>query len=453
DDIGIISTPPYTGPTDDGTAWSLQPDSLIDPSSAVPYNMPNLMSFASGAKQMNYMYATPSCAPSRAQLLTGRYPFSNGIVFPAFPSDSAASSQYPGSGYLADSILTYANYLQDLGYYTGFGGKYNLRYGIADIQAQSQGEDAYNDMVQQQMLHLNQHGFDTTFGPAHFQTVSQGDSIYKGGLALIGNTVDYHPAFADSMFFPYLLQDWALQFIETQQETEKPYYLHYCFGLIHDSDPEAFAGMTDSEEFAAKIELADSIIGTLLSMVENDSNTVVIIAGDNGTETFTSNFGPGYATVHQGDTIPGGKLTYQSRGSRVPFLIRWPGQLDNQPYNELVDFADVFGTIYEIAGGSGSLPPLDGQSFLHAISDGKLGTPQPVRQAVYSQMQREGFVADKKYLYLVEDVYNDTTGSWYDIQSSPQIDVPISASDVPVDEQQKLEAFFETLGTRGMAEN
>ena len=454
DDIGIISTPPYSSTNDSGSVWSLTPDSVPDLSSVEPYGTPQISNFVAHAKQLNYMYATPSCAPSRAQLLTGQYPYSTGITFPGWQGDSAASPQYPGTGYLANSVGTYANQLQKLGYHTGFGGKYNQRYGITDETAQSYGIDSFNTMVHNQMVHLNRHGFDETFGPSHIDTIINNDTIYRGGTALIGNTVDYHPKWADDQLFPTMLKDWGVHFINTQEESGTPYYLHYCLGLIHDSDPEAFPNMTDAEEWAMKLQLADSIIGELLAQIDDDSNTVVIIAGDNGTETYTSNFGPGYATSYYSDTIPGGKLTYQSRGSRVPFMIRWPGVIDSTPYTELVDFTDVFGTIYEIAGGTqaDTLPNLDGQSFLYQITDSTVGDSTNVpRTMVYSQMQNSGFVANKRYLYVVEDVYSDTSGSWFDISSSPQVDVPIATSTVPQSTQDSLVGYFQSLGTIGLA--
>ena len=461
DDIGIISTPPYSSSTDRATAWSLLNHTPhIDPRTAEPYTTSHINQFAAEAKRLNYMYATPSCAPSRAQLLTGQYPFNTGIIFPAFGShdcttpDSAATPQYPGTGYLANSEITYANKLQELGYYTGFGGKYNLRYGMTDSIAQAQGEDCYNEMVHNQMLHLNAHGFDETFGPTSIDIIKNGnDTVYSGGLALIGNTVAYHPLYADDQFFPTMLLDWGTAFIKKRKQENQPYYLHYCLGLIHDSAPEAFPYMSDSEEFAAKVQLADTIIGEIWRLVKDDPNTVVIIAGDNGTETYTSDFGPGYATSYHQDTIPGGKLTYESRGSRVPFLIRWPNMIDTAPYDALVDFTDVFGTIYEMAGGTGVVEDVDGRSFLHAITNGKKGKNYPPRQAIFSQMQEGGFVANKNYLFKIEDVYSDSTGRWFDISSSPNRDKPIKVHSVNPADREMLKRYYLSLGTIGLAKN
>ena len=100
DDIGIISTPPYGG------------SGVKEGDHIIPLETPNIDTFATNAMTFTHVYATPSCAPSRAQLMTGQYPFQTEMVWPAYPSDH----------FLADSEVTIANILADQGYRTAFGG-------------------------------------------------------------------------------------------------------------------------------------------------------------------------------------------------------------------------------------------------------------------------------------------------------------------------------------------
>ena len=274
--------------------------------------------------------------------------------------------------------------------------------------------------------------------------------------AVIGNTVDYFPPFLDG-FFPDTLHQWAMEFVQKHESGSDPYYLHYCFGMIHDynlyaelklKDP----AITQAEVFAMKVHLVDSMIKEVLALVDPDS-TLVIIAGDNGTESFKSSFGPGYATAYHGTGIPGGKLTMESHGSRVPFMLSWPGVIKtNNDYDEMVDFADVFGTMVELAGGQDTFPSLNGNSFLYQISNDSLGTDYTPRKYVYSQLQGQGFVASIDTLMLVDNVYNPQTVSWYDISSSPYQDQFLDSTSVDSCQGNPMWSYFEELGTIGLCE-
>lgn len=231
--------------------------------------------------------------------MTGRYPFRTGIVWPEYPlgesldrqitNDTAASQSTPGTGYLDTSEIGIAETLEST-YNTGFGGKWNLRYGVPNGYADSRSRSVYWTAVDNQKDHLNSFGFQETFG---YEAATSDTLPY----ALIGNTVDYFPPQLQEdadPFFPDKLNAWAVSFIHDKASDTKPFYLHYCLGLIHDSGHVAFPirAKTDKhfdrhKNFAEKVVHTDKMIGNVLKALKDagvEENTLVIIAGDNGTE-------------------------------------------------------------------------------------------------------------------------------------------------------------------------
>ena len=395
DDIGIISTPAYSANIEGAPIVSASKDTGYvqngGQNDLYAYTTPNINKLASESLVFSKMYATPLCAPSRGQLMTGLYPFQTGIVYPAFPPRKdgeivwdfgPATPEDPGSGYLDPSFTTYPKMLRDQGqYYTGFGGKWNLRWGVPNSTADIQ--TFYDSLVIEQAEHLDDCGFTNIYNPNAY-------------TALIGNTVDYYPPQleADSSnnenYFPYSLNAWAHDFLEDAksklQSEGKPFYLHYCAGLIHDDDFVAIPGYpspppSDEVHFANKIHIVDSLIGTVITKIENDpvlsKNTILIVAGDNGTE-YT------YNTMYRNQLTEGGKFSTITHGSNVPFIINWPGTLSPGTYTPLADFADIHATITDIAGVSDPSVTTSGTSFLENM---KLPSSErkETRSYIYSQ--------------------------------------------------------------------
>ncbi len=82
---------------------------------------PNIDSIADAGMMFENAFSCPSCAPTRAQFLTGRYPFRTGITYPTLPNGPLSTT----------SETTLATLLKNSGYSTGLAGKWNLRYGSA----------------------------------------------------------------------------------------------------------------------------------------------------------------------------------------------------------------------------------------------------------------------------------------------------------------------------------
>ncbi len=382
DDIGVISTPPYSANLDGSQVVSASLDTgyVKNGASYHPYTTPNINKLASESLVFTKMYSTPLCAPSRGQIMTGLYPFQTGVVFPAYSGNVPASPENPGSGPLNPDFTTYPKHLKESAdYFTGFGGKWNLRWGISDFEADhDEGPYPYSAMVDSQRVHLNRCGFTETFNPN----------------ALIGHTIDYYPPQLHNKppgYLPFAINTWAQEFLEAAktniQMNDQPFYLHYCPGLIHDEGNAVhnIPGYSDNGSsdihFGNKIHVVDSLIGLVIDKVQNDpflsKNTIIIVAGDNGTEE-------AYTTKYRGNDTPGGKYSPKSYGSNVPFIVNWPGTLSAGTYSQLADFADIHATITDIAGIGSTSSNTSGVSFL-ANMKLPASSRTEIRNYIYSQ--------------------------------------------------------------------
>lgn len=437
DDLGMSSIPYCGNPANGAHGWT-----SLDPNGddSIPYELPNITAFAQESRVYTNMYATALCAPSRGELITGRYPFRNGLVYPQWAMNLGAAPYCPNNldsnnaittalGYLNTNQVGYPAVLQAMGYNTAFGGKWNLRFGqtMCQMDGKDGGDSAsYMDsLVPLQAAHLNAMGFDQTFGP----------------VALLGNTIDYYPPQLENagglsqQYLSNTLQNWMETTLIKGRASGQPQYIHYCFGLIHDpyggapceeygySPPPSDSGDTDIDSvWAAKVEEVDLLIGQFVQLIDsldsvNGTSTLIIVAGDNGTED-------NYYSNYNGSWVPGGKATNTSNGSRVPFMVRWPGTVNPGIDLTLADFTDIFPTMVELAGGTNALNSLvsqgnpgyvptfisgtnapmtsqsyvlDGQSLLYEMTNGKWGAKISPRQAVYAQYQANGLLANAGY--------------------------------------------------------
>ncbi|MBD80134.1 MAG: hypothetical protein CL840_14570 [Crocinitomicaceae bacterium] len=399
DDLGMISTPLYSKNKDSKVGYVFSNPKDPKPGS---YTTPNMDLVASQGVRFNNMYATPLCATSRAELMTGRYTFRNNMIYPAYPYPTKFPATDTSVGFLdTNANLCYPKVLKQQGYKTAFGGKWNMRYGRPNTVLDTM-ISRVDHNVKQQREHLQHCGFDLTFGP---------DST-----ALLGAMVDYYPPQMNGKYFPYQLNEWMVNYIKNAKSNE-PFYLHYCLGLIHDSyspnygngkivplPPGQDTNMSKAENWATRMNIVDTLIGNVLQALSDsglDTNTIVIIAGDNGTEN-------NYYTLYEDRILQGGKGTLDYYGSRVPFIVKWPNHIDsNIEYNELADFSDVFTTMVELSDGQKMVDKwinahdsnyvLDGFSFLQNITNGTDSLNNPIRDYVYSQFCNSAFVANKSF--------------------------------------------------------
>ena len=286
---------------------------------------PHLNALATGGTRCTNAYVScPVCSPTRAGLLTGRYQQRFGHEFnPGQQQDEAAREAFG----LPLTEITLANQLKRAGYKTGIVGKWHLGFSQRFLPAQR--------------------GFDESFGflgGAHtYLPATEGK---KSGIFRNGEEIDETEYLTDAFARE------GVSFIE--RNAPNPFFLYLTFNAVHaplDTRPdklEQFKHITDSKRrsYAAMLSSLDDAVGRVLGQLDKSGvaqNTVVFFISDNG--------GPTQANGSLNTPLNGVKATVWEGGIRVPFVVRWPGQVPaDQTYDQSVIAIDIFATASAVAG-------------------------------------------------------------------------------------------------------
>ena len=277
---------------------------------------PNLDQMANEGARFSHFYAGgPTCSPSRASLMTGRYPVRTGIPRVLDPDEAVG---------LPKSETTIAQMLKPAGYNTMAIGKWHL------------GTPA-------EFLPTNR-GFDEYYGVPN--------SIDMAPRPLMHNLdVIEQPANLASLTERYTQQ--AINFIDRAQSQPFFLFLAHSFPHIPYVASAPFAGGSGEGSYGDTIQEIDASVGRVIQALQRngiDQNTLVM---------FTSDHGPWY----QGSTggLRGRKGEIWEGGMRVPFLARYPALIPpNQVVNGLASNLDVLPTVASLAGATLPVNPLDG---------------------------------------------------------------------------------------------
>ncbi len=327
---------------------------------------PNLDKLAEGGAVLDQFYAQPMCTPTRAALLTGRYPVRYGLQTGVIP----ASGTY---GLAKDEWLL-PQALKSAGYSTAIIGKWHL--GHAD--------KAYWP---------RQRGFDHQYGPLigeidYFTHEASGKTDWYRN-----NEVLKEPGYSTT-----LLGNDAVDLIESH-DPSKPLFLYLAFNAAHtpyQAPEEYLAKYKDIEDpsrraYAGSITAMDDQIGRVVAALEKKKmreNTLIVFMSDNGgtrNPLFTGAIADVSKTKIPCDNGPyrEGKGTVYEGGTRVVALANWPGRIPaGVVVDEMIHTVDWFPTLATLGGGSmAESKPLDGLDVWQTISAGK---PSPRTELVYN---------------------------------------------------------------------
>lgn len=306
-----------------------------------------------GIRFTQFYSAAPVCSPSRAGLLTGRWPVLAGV-----PSNCA--SQKGAAGALPAAQYTIAEAFREAGYATAHVGKWHLGYTPETSP--------------------NAQGFLTSFGHmggcidnySHFFFWS-GPNTHDLWL----NGIEIH---REGEFFPDLMANEAIAFIE--QNYQQPFFLYYALNSPHypyQGEAKWLEHFNDlpypRNLYAAFLASQDDRIGRLLDCLDQldiRDQTIVVFQSDNGHSTEErAHYGGGSAGPYRG-----AKFSLFEGGIRLPAIISWPGTLpQGQKRSQVGHACDWFPTLLDLAG----LPPtqatLDGKSLKPVLMDAKSPSP------------------------------------------------------------------------------
>lgn len=315
-------------------------------------NTPNIDKLYAQSTRFTDFHASPTCAPTRAALMSGRAPFKNGVTHTILERER-----------MTLSATTIAELLKEAGYTTGIFGKWHLG-----------DEDPYQPQNR---------GFDEVFihgagGIGQNYPGSQGAVPGTGYFSPIikhNGVFEQTKGYCTDVFFQQ-----TLGWIKEQSDAKKPFFAYLAPNAPHgpyivaQQYKNLFKDKVKSEKVAAFLGMIvniDENMGRLMEKMEEWNlvdNTLLIFLTDNGSAQGSKVYNAG---------MKGGKGTTSEGGARVPLFMRWPGQIEaGIDVDRLARHVDLFPTLAEMAGAS--IPTgldLDGRSLLPLIED-----PDPAAQ-------------------------------------------------------------------------
>lgn len=291
------------------------------------FETPNLDRMAEEGMRFTSFYVAASvCTPSRAALLTGRYPMRVGLPSVIFPRHEIG---------LNTEEVTIAELLKQENYATQAVGKWHL--------------GAHPDFFP------TNHGFDNFFGLPYSSDMSpKAENNPRDEerqqfplLPLIEDTtiVEREP---DQAKLIQRYTERAIEFIDEHQE--QSFFLYYAHSLPHVPlySSESFEGTTEQGLYGDVIREIDWSVGQILSALEERKlrkKTLVVFTSDNGPWLVFGNHGGSSGKFREG------KITTFEGGHRVPAIISWPGRIPaGKVSDKVITSMDLFPTIADLTG-------------------------------------------------------------------------------------------------------
>jgi len=304
---------------------------------------PHLDRMASeGQRWTNFYAAANVCTPSRAALLTGRWPVRNGMT-----SDRRRVLTAQAAGGLPLAEITLAEVLKAEGYRTACIGKWHLGHRPQFLPTR-QGFDIFygtpysNDEQPAEAWQKAFHRRDYWNTPLFYEPRSE-----YWDIPLMENEREIERPVAQSTLTQKATER-ALNFI--QSSDDEPFFLYLAYHMPHVPlfvSPE-FQGRSEGGIYGDVIEELDAAVGQILNHLRNEAlaeNTLVLFTSDNGPWTVFGTHG-GSAGRLRGD-----KGSTWEGGNRVPAIFWWPGRIS--PGTELGIGAgvDLMATVAALSGG------------------------------------------------------------------------------------------------------
>ena len=316
---------------------------------------PNIDKLASGGARLEQFYAQPMCTPTRAALMTGRYPFRYGLQTAVIPSSHTYG--------LSTEEFLLPQALKDAGYSTAIVGKWHL--GHADKK-----------------YWPRQRGFDYQYGPLigeidYFTHQQHGVTDWFRNNEVVN----------EEGYSTTLLGNDAVRLIN-EHKGDKPFYMYLAFNAPHtpyQAPPEyldQYKNIADPSRraYAASITAMDDQIGRVVAALEAKGlrdNTLIVFQSDNGgtrDAMFAGEIDSSKVVIPcDNGPFRNGKASLYEGGTRVVSLANWPGHIKpGTTIDEMIHVTDMYPTIASLAGASTEkCKPLDGVNQWPTISEGK----------------------------------------------------------------------------------
>jgi arylsulfatase A-like enzyme len=330
---------------------------------ATDLKSPNIDKLIAAGMRFDNFYANcPVCSPTRASLMTGRYPDLVGV--PGVIRTHVADNW----GHLLPQAVLLPQVLKRAGYHTALVGKWHL--GLASPNTPNErGFDHFHgflgDMMDDYYSH-RRHGFNYM-------------RLNDKEIAPEGHATD-------------LFTQWAIDYLrERSPKKEQPFFLYLAYNAPHApiQPPSEWLQRVRQREsgiderrakLVALIEHLDAGVGKVMEVLKETG------LGDNTLVIFTSDNGGQLSTGATNGPLRAGKGDMYEGGIRVPMCAAWPGRTPPGSRSDRVALTmDLFPTLCEAAGVRIE-HPIDGGSILPTLT----GKPQGQNDRILFWVRREG---------------------------------------------------------------
>lgn len=355
---------------------------------ATDVRTPHIDSLAADGMLFTTMRANCTvCSPSRAALLTGRDPDRVGV--PGVIRTQSENSW----GYFDPSVPTLADELKKAGYHTAIVGKWHL------------GLESPNTPNERGFDHF--HGFLGDMMDSYLDHLRHGNNY----LRLNGEVIEPQGHATE------LFSQWASDYLRSRAaKKDEPFLLYLAYNAPHfPIEPPAdwlakvkarAPGMEEKRAMnVAFVEHLDHYIGEVLKTLDESGlreNTVVVFTADNGGSL---------PHAQNNDPWRDGKQSHYEGGLRVPFMVRWPGQIEAGSKSDYAgQVFDLFPSFLELAGATATDPTaLDAVSLVPVWKGEAITAP---RELYFVRREGGRAYGGRSYEALIR-------GDWKLLQNDP----------------------------------
>ncbi|HVK13350.1 MAG TPA: arylsulfatase [Gemmataceae bacterium] len=340
---------------------------------------PHLDRLAAAGAKLDAFYVQPVCSPTRAALMTGRYPMRHGLQ---------VGVVRPWAQYgLPLDERTLPQGLKDAGYATAIIGKWHLGHH----------EPAYLP---------TRRGFDRQYG--HYNgALDYFTHVRDGGF-------DWHrddKACRDEGYSTHLIAKEAAAFV-TETPGKKPFFLYVPFNAVHTPHQvpaeymKPYGPLTgERKKYAGMLAAMDEAVGKIVAAVEAAGvrkNTLFVFSSDNG--------GPRPGVVTDNGPYRAGKGTVYEGGVRAAAFATWDGHIKpGSTITEPLHMVDWYPTLLKLGGATAEQKlPIDGLDVWPTLTQGK---PSPHDAILMNATPRGGAVRAGDWKLVVTDGADDPDGN------------------------------------------
>jgi len=330
---------------------------------------PHLDQFHAESVRFVDFHVSPTCAPTRSAIMTGRHEFKNGVTHTIHERER-----------LTLDATTIAQVLQRQGYGTGIFGKWHL----GDEPAYQPQRRGFEEVFIHGAGGIGQ-AYPGSCADAPPNAPSR--SPQKERASYFSPVIKHNGTFVQTdRYCTDAFFDQAMGWIRAQAEAEQPFFAYIVTNTPHspriskEKDQQPFLDAGWDQQTAASwgmIRNIDENVGRLMKYLKAqglEENTLVIFMTDNGQAHRQGSLNGKKQKLHMAG-MRGGKGTPYEGGTRVPAFWRWPGKLAaGHDLTALTAHIDIFPTLAELVGDSTTYDQVEGRSLLPLLAATAKGT-------------------------------------------------------------------------------